>query len=315
MKKVFITTAVILCLSTAIVCAFNNPEIAAQSATFKIILNGENKDFENPVVLINGRTYVSLREIAESFGMNVFWSDENKTVSVEYEKKDKNPHPFEVNRMWGYIDEDGKILSEPVYYSAEEFCEGLALVRTAGGQNGKYCYIDKTGKTVISDGFYDATSFSNGAARVNLTTHTDENFWTYIDRNGNRLFDKTFESCKNFSHGYAPVLKEGTIRPEPEGSKHNAPKWSYIDKNGNFVNEMEFDEAYSFNKNGYAMVKQDGKWGVIDTSFSFVIPCEFDDIDSDGYSLFRLFKNNKWTYISLAQDNGTQGDGSRPLKK
>lgn len=66
---------------------------------------------------------------------------------------------------YGFEDEMGNIIVEPIYEYADNFKEGLALVR----QNGKFGFIDKLGNIVIAIKFDDAKSFrSNGFALVLL---------------------------------------------------------------------------------------------------------------------------------------------------
>ena len=64
------------------------------------------------------------------------------------------------NGLWGYINQEGKIVIKPQFSPAEDFSEGLACVAT-GGQWG---YINQEGKFVIKPQFGNANSFSEGLA-------------------------------------------------------------------------------------------------------------------------------------------------------
>ncbi|HEE9620303.1 TPA: WG repeat-containing protein, partial [Campylobacter coli] len=57
----------------------------------------------------------------------------------------------ELNRKYGFMDKNGKIVIEPKFDSISSFREGLAKV----GLNGKYGLIDKSGKIVIEPKFDD----------------------------------------------------------------------------------------------------------------------------------------------------------------
>lgn len=78
---------------------------------------------------------------------------------------------------YGFEDELGNILVEPIYEYADNFKEGLALVR----QNGKFGFINKLGDVVIDIKFDDAKSFNNGFALVLLG-----NKEFFIDKSGEK---------------------------------------------------------------------------------------------------------------------------------
>jgi len=115
----------VLCLFMAIV--FTNTVVLSQSINqitatitqFKVFLNGSEKTFENPVVVINGRTYIPLREAAETLGIDVVWDEENKSIYLD----NKNTIP---------VDDDEIIISMYVYptstsgacYQIDLSCDG-----------------------------------------------------------------------------------------------------------------------------------------------------------------------------------------------
>jgi hypothetical protein len=70
--------------------------------------------------------------------------------------------PVLVDQKFGYIDTSGKIMIKPRFYAAQNFSEGLAVVR----ENGLYGFIDEEGKYIIQAQYEYATSFSNNRAQV-----------------------------------------------------------------------------------------------------------------------------------------------------
>ena len=55
----------------------------AEQVDFTIKLNyREEKQFENPIVLINNRTYLPLRETADTLGIDVKWDGETQTIDI-----------------------------------------------------------------------------------------------------------------------------------------------------------------------------------------------------------------------------------------
>jgi hypothetical protein len=55
--------------------------------------------------------------------------------------------PVRINRLWGYIDKDGKFVVAPQYDFASQFENGIAHI----GLKGKDGFIDKNNKRFFED--------------------------------------------------------------------------------------------------------------------------------------------------------------------
>ena len=297
MKK-FTKTIAIIFLSVGIfnIITYAGTIMNADISNVKIFINNVEEKFKNPIVLINNVTYVPLREINEKLNMTVNWDSENKAIMIN--DKQEVLYPFETDDgMWGYKDNAGNVIVDPIYYWAEEFYDDRALVRKSPG--GDYGYINNKGNEVIQCKYFEAYSFSNGAALVYLADYTDADMWSYIDKDGNLLFNKTFPLARSFKEEYAVVLKEGygfPVPPEYDIQK----KWAYINKNGEFASDMVFEEAEDF-FNGYACVKNNGKWGILNKKFELVIPYQYDEIKIVGNAVGEIYgrAEENWSKIMV----------------
>ncbi len=52
-----------------------------------VCINGESVSIDVPAKIVNGRTLVPIRIIAESFGADVIWNEENRTVEIKMKTK------------------------------------------------------------------------------------------------------------------------------------------------------------------------------------------------------------------------------------
>ena len=278
MKKFLIFNLLLVLFMSISINSYANSGVLAQTAAYKLFINGIEMILKNPIVVINDSTYIPLRELAEILAMDVKWNEQSKTITVNKDnQEDGSLFPFKSNNLWGYKDFNGNIIVEPKYYEANKLCDGMGLVKKGTGQNGQYGFIDTEGNVAIPCIYYDAYSFSDDVALVSLATRTDENRWTFIDKQGNRLFDNEFELARSFHEGYAAVVKKGYLFPVPP-TVENSVVWSYIDKKGNYVTELEFEEATDF-CDGYAKVKNNGKWGLINSNFEIVVDYMYDSVD------------------------------------
>lgn len=234
-----IVTAIVL---IAVVSASSFESLTAHVAQFGVFVNGEERIFENPIVTINDRTYVPLREIGEVLGMDVEWDGENRKIIInslqmptaqdeeintlyEFEqdnniKKWDTLYVFEQDGLWGYKDAYGNVIIEPQFVVARSFFEGLAFVNDDAGQRG---FIDVLGNLVISLPTGFPGNFSQGFARVAMGG------WDYED------------ACMDM------ILS---------GPMHRSLRepFVFIDRMGENVFGMEFLLATDFEENGLAMV-------------------------------------------------------------
>jgi hypothetical protein len=231
-----------------ITSASNTGSLSAYVAQFKIVVNGGEQTFENPIVTINDRTYIPLREIGEVLGMNVEWDGENQKiiinnsqtlVSHSNESEWGTLYAFRQDELWGYKDASGNVIIEPQYLVASRFSEGLAFVHSDDeNQRG---YIDLLGNLVIPipTGRFPH-EFSQGFAQIVMREWSDDEFvYTYggfggpvvfIDRTGENVFGMEFVDARAFDEdGRAQViLLDGTrVRIDRQGNIVDTSNWLY----------------------------------------------------------------------------------------
>ncbi len=145
--------------------------------------------------------------------------------------KDGKREDLEQHFKYGFIDEAGKLVINPMFESAESFREGLAAVCVGRGCYGgfdnkaekKWGYIDKAGAMVIPPQFDVAVDFHEGLAGVSIGGK-----WGYIDKAGKFAINPQFGWSGNFEHGIAPVNIGKLDDPETIRS-------GYIDKTGKYI--------------------------------------------------------------------------------
>jgi hypothetical protein len=206
---------------------------------------------------------------------------------------------------------------------AEEFSEGLALVRL----NGKVAYIDESGTVALRlDKAVDARAFSDGMAEV-----SEGNLWGYIDRSGTFVINPQFRWTSPFVEGIASVGKgvndwftiDKTGRPlsitPPDENPPETVEFreglsictltnglsGYIDHAGRWIIKPTFSGAGHFSE-GLAPARPGGKrtkWGYIDKAGEWAIRPQFLQAGpfSEGLAPVRVFTFSfppfKWGFI------------------
>lgn len=170
--------------------------------------------------------------------------------------------------LTGYIDETGKVIIAPRFWTARDFSEGLAYVEAKGLRG----FINRQGKLVIridnlGVGDLSATDFHEGMAAAK--TKGDNPEWGYIDRSGRLAIKPQYRFVDDFSEGLAGVVVDG--------------KYGFINKQGEMVIPPHFEPRLgpyvwdgiagtSRFSEGVACVKLGKFYGYINKKGDFVIP-------------------------------------------
>ena len=191
---------------------------------------------------------------------------------------------------WGFINQTGSFVIEPIYDYAAVFCGGVASVNLGR----KSIYIDKKGNVVEPIfGKYERRYYDDL-----MLIHTNHRYG-YIDRLNRIAIDPQFTMATHFREGLAGVKKKGekygfinttgkyVIEPEFDnvGCFSNGlcvikkgKQYGYINKLGDIIINPTFEEAMHFDKNGLAIARKCGKVGLIDKTGKWVVSPDFDRI-------------------------------------
>ncbi|MFK7972986.1 MAG: WG repeat-containing protein [Bacteroidia bacterium] len=114
----------------------------------------------------------------------------------------KNAHLFLIieNDHWGYINNKGEVVIEPVYKDATGFSHGLAAVR----KDGLFGYINPSNEFVIPARFDYAEPFIHGRARVFINSEP-----VFINKKGEVL---KMKPARPEEEDFEPADKKGLIR-------------------------------------------------------------------------------------------------------
>ncbi len=119
----------------------NNKELCFYPGNRNFEINGKKKELLVAPEIINGRTYLPLRDFSENTGFVVEWKPAdkyNKTSRVEVVKPYKGLLSAYTNdaqgKKWGFIDSEGAFIIKPQYKDVSEFnMYGIAAVETDEG--------------------------------------------------------------------------------------------------------------------------------------------------------------------------------------
>src|SRR5690606_40611915 len=116
--------------------------------------------------------------------------------------------PFKgTNGKYGYKDQSGKVIVEPIYDFAYDFSEGLAAVNVGGHPltgGGLWGFVDTTGKEIIPVK-YEAgirfPQFAEGLVALKLNGK-----YGFVDKTGKEVIPFQYELAESFKDGKAKVF-------------------------------------------------------------------------------------------------------------
>ena len=234
----------------------------------------------------------------------------------------------------GYINNNGKIIINPIYKVGNDFSEGLSSVR----EHDKYGFIDSEGKYVIEPKYDLAFNFYNGIAKVFLkgkpffidkkgeivisnkftslefinkdlaVVSTTNNYKGVLNLVSNKLvIDTIYNSISDFKNGVAIVTNE----VDSENGKYLIDNPAVIDLNGNLIVPFnKFKEIKNYN-DGIAKVyfkdsvSDDEIYGFIDEKGNLLFQEKYTgkyllpDYFNDGIGVISMRKNlseSSYTY-------------------
>lgn len=183
-------------------------------------------------------------------------------------------------RKYGFQTINGRRIIPAIYDYAENFSEGVALVKV----NPTVMYIDKTGKLIAKDDVKSNTDLriDQGYAHLNEAIQITKWECSFIDENGDvaiklnnydnaeSFFDekaKVYEGDKyNYINKKGKLLGDWIELPDDYHAIENNGKFGYINKNGIIAIDYKYNYAYDF-ENGIAKVRigdrQTGKFALI----------------------------------------------------
>jgi hypothetical protein len=194
------------------------------------------------------------------FNQNSIMEFKNKYPDYPYQEKLMQDYSllrqvlllYESEGKYGFMNQEGTLVVEPIYDYAEPFVEGMSVV----SKGGKFGYVSKTGEEVIPPYYDDAEPFQNNLAIVGEKLR-----YGVIDRNGKMVIPLIYAEISDFSEGLAAAF--------------NGEKYGYIDRFGNVVIPFRYDGAGNF-KNGTAVCLLGDFQGIIDSGGNEVIPFQFE---------------------------------------
>lgn len=215
-------------------------------------------------------------------------------LTINFNIYSENIFRIEVDKKFGFIDSNGKIVVEPTFHDAQLSSINSNLIYVS--KNGKCGYIDKNGIIKIALQFYECSRFYEDFAIVIDEFNCIENQLEYsqsvIDKSGNIIFSTKDKTILTYSEGFFVIRNKVQKKcnfNEALQNSNNFGNYGLLNSKGKEIFGLEFQFISGF-KNGLSIVKSNGKWGILDKNLKIVLPIKYDNISTfvAGYSIIQL---------------------------
>lgn len=144
--------------------------------------------------------------------------------------------------LWGYINEEGRVVIEPTYLWAHPFVDDKALVEVSPGH---YGVINKDGKLIGDLGKDNVIAMSDDTVIFLRNTGDYTTRYGYKTLDGEILLDAIYFDAQKFENGLAIV----------NGAQDYSNKYGVINKKGEFVIAPKYSQITSLGEGIYAVPK------------------------------------------------------------
>ncbi len=220
------------------------------------------------------------RWAVESWAIALDLSFDVSSLKVESNEPIENSlndlyYRFEKKNQWGFIDQTGNVVIEPIFQFVRDFNYGLALVK----YNDKWGFINRKGVMVIPPTYESAVPFSEGLAAVRI-----DGKYGFIDTNGKFAIKPKYDCYDPEFINNCALVRIGD-------------RGVLIDKNDRVVTDSKFD-VYSHFYEDLALFKSNEKYGFIDKGNNVIIQAQYDNAFIFTEGLCAVLVGDKVGYIN-----------------
>lgn len=196
--------------------ASNSNLFTAQRANFEILVNGEKFNGENPPLVVDGRTYLPLRDTGKALGVPVNWNEEKRRVEIGEMPEIINVTPQETqSEEFVQVYEDDNIKLELLKY------------RVAKENEFPQIYSDTSGTIVLTIRMTNKTSSVvglnindfRGLATIKEPPNNDNGQFQYVrnriaSNKGSRIFNYPVEDPSFWKSNNLLTFKFDPLQPD-----------------------------------------------------------------------------------------------------
>ena len=183
--------------------------------------------------------------------------------------------PVKLEKKWGLINYDGKLVVDPIYEAIGEFKHyGYAIMQRNRGVG----LLNNKGQEIVPPKYYDLKVLS-----PDLIAVSDKGEWMVINLAGDVILKKGYHKVEVWKNGFLAFNKRG--------------KWGLIKNTGQEIAPATYDEIYP-EEDGYFLTRKGNNLGILSHTGKVVIPNIAQEIRIVNNQLLFFRKNKMWGAVN-----------------
>ncbi|MBK7335854.1 MAG: WG repeat-containing protein [Saprospirales bacterium] len=179
--------------------------------------------------------------------------------------------PVKMDKKWGLINAEGKLVLEPVYDAIGEFKSfGYAVMQ----RNGMVGLLGRNGQEILAPAFQDLKVLT-----PDLMAALQHDQWSIINLRGKVVLPPGYDRAVALTDQFLAYLENGL--------------WGVVDRDGRKIVDCSYDQL-DFHPEGYFLSRKDDNLGVLSWEGEEILPTLYDDIRIEGPGLIFFKKQNRW---------------------
>ncbi len=183
--------------------------------------------------------------------------------------------PIKLNKRWGLMDNEGKIIQQPVYDAIGEFKQfGYAVMQ----RDGKVGMLGGNGQEVIFPKYEDLKVLDSTMIAV-----MDQDEWMVINLEGEVVLQKGYERVNVWQGGFLAFMQNGL--------------WGIVDYSGKSICKPVYENIDPF-EDGYFVTNIENKKGLLTSEGVEVLVPQYEEIRIFNDDLFFFRSKNLWGAVN-----------------
>jgi hypothetical protein len=179
--------------------------------------------------------------------------------------------PVKIDRKWGLIDQEGRIVLAARYDAIGEFKHyGMAIMQRDGGVG----LLNAQAREVIPPRYQDLRMIDSGLVEVMVRDQ-----WQVINLDGRLLLPSGYEEVRSLGGGLISFRRDGL--------------WGLVDDSGRRLTAPEYEQLELL-PSGHLLCSRNRKQGLLSTSGKVILPPLADELRLYGDQTLLFRQNGRW---------------------
>jgi hypothetical protein len=200
---------------------------------------------------------------------------EDRAATAAKQVVKTGPHPFCDGKLWGYIDNEGKVVIKPQFRAADDFFEERAIV---SGDGFGYIKPDGSWAAKLPEDATASLRFSGGGGWFKQASK-----YGCVDESGKVIISPQYDDVKQVSPGVVRAM----TRVKEDGKENEV--WKVVGLTGKVVIKKHETEP-ARGKPVPKIFSKDRKYGLKDERGVTVVVPKWNDFEDFHYGLARVHR-------------------------